>query len=218
MHKSETYDKILNITNIKLRITKTVIYMNVYDFDKTIYDGDSTEDFIIMCLKKKPRLIFRFMRCGISFAAYRAGLVSKTAFKEVMYRFLRDIDDIDDYVREFWDSHIQKIKKFYISNQKPDDVIISASPEFLLRDACQMLGIKHLIASRIDKYTGCCLGINCFGEEKVRRFYDEYSSEHGGIPQIDEFYSDSTSDTPLARLAKRAYIVIGEKTVPWGDL
>ena len=86
--------------------------MNVYDFDKTIYDGDSTEDFIIMCLKKQPRLIFRFMRCGISFAAYRTGLVSKTAFKEVMYRFLRDIDDIDDYVQEFWDSHIKKIKKF----------------------------------------------------------------------------------------------------------
>lgn len=188
--------------------------MNVYDFDKTIYDGDSTEDFIIMCLKKQPGLVFRFMRSGMSFVAYRAGCISKTAFKEVMYRFLRDIDDIDDYVQEFWDSHIKKIKKFYISNQKADDVIISASPEFLLRDACQRLGIKHLIASKIDKYTGCCLGINCFGEEKVRRFYSECSYD-GGIPKIDEFYSDSLSDAPLARLAKCAFTVTGEKIVPW---
>ena len=206
----EIYDRIL-----KIKIMKTGIAMNVYDFDKTIYDGDSTEDFIIMCLKKQPRLIFRFIRCGISFAAYRTGLVSKTAFKEVMYRFLRDIDNIDDYVQEFWDSHIKKIKKFYIANQKADDVIISASPEFLLRDVCQRLGIKHLIASKIDKYTGCCLGINCFGEEKVRRFYTQYSSEHGRIPQIDEFYSDSLSDAPLAKLAKHAYIVVGEDTVLW---
>lgn len=200
---------------VPARAAELEIFMNVYDFDKTIYDGDSTEDFIIMCLKKQPCLIFRFMRCGITFAGYRAGVVSKTAFKEVMYRFLRDIDDIDDYVQEFWDSHIKKIKKFYIANQKSDDIIISASPEFLLRDACQRLGIRHLTASKIDKCTGCCLGINCYGEEKVRRFYAEYSNGGTEPPSIDEFYSDSVSDAPLARLAKRAFIVVGEKTLPW---
>lgn len=26
--------------------------MNVYDFDKTIYDGDSTIDFYLYCVKK----------------------------------------------------------------------------------------------------------------------------------------------------------------------
>ena len=33
--------------------------------------------------------------------------------------------------------------------------------------------------------------------------------------EIDEFYSDLYCDTPLARLAKKAYIVKGEKLSPW---
>ena len=32
---------------------------------------------------------------------------------------------------------------------------------------------------------------------------------------IDEFYSDSRSDAPLARMAKRAYLVKGETLLPW---
>lgn len=32
---------------------------------------------------------------------------------------------------------------------------------------------------------------------------------------IDEFYSDSHSDDPLARLAKQAFLVKGEKLTPW---
>lgn len=184
--------------------------MNVYDFDKTIYNGDSTEDFIIMCLKRRPTLILRLLRCGISFAGYKAGLCSKTEFKEVMYRFLRDIDNIDDWVEEFWDSHLNKIKGFYIRQQKDDDVIISASPEFLLRDVCGRIGIKHLIASRVDRHTGCYLGINCCGEEKVRRFRKEF-----GDAEIDKFYSDSLLDAPLARLAKSAYMVRGDEIIDW---
>ena len=31
--------------------------MNVYDFDKTIYKGDSTLDFYFFCLRKKPIII-----------------------------------------------------------------------------------------------------------------------------------------------------------------
>ena len=31
--------------------------MNVYDFDGTIYDGDSTLDFWYFCLKKHPQIL-----------------------------------------------------------------------------------------------------------------------------------------------------------------
>ena len=31
--------------------------MNVYDFDNTIYDGESTFDLFLFYLKKKPSLI-----------------------------------------------------------------------------------------------------------------------------------------------------------------
>ena len=32
--------------------------INVYDFDKTIYDGDSTIDFYLYCLNRNKTLIF----------------------------------------------------------------------------------------------------------------------------------------------------------------
>ena len=36
--------------------------MNVFDFDKTIYEGDSTLDFILWCLRRKPGLALRLLR------------------------------------------------------------------------------------------------------------------------------------------------------------
>ena len=34
--------------------------IDVYDFDGTIYDGDSTVDFWLYCLRRKPSLL-RFL-------------------------------------------------------------------------------------------------------------------------------------------------------------
>ena len=31
--------------------------MNIYDFDETIYDSDSTKDFYFYCLKKYPKIL-----------------------------------------------------------------------------------------------------------------------------------------------------------------
>ena len=44
----------------------------------------------------------------------------------------------------------------------------------------------------------------------MNRFYAAFP---GG--KIDEFYSDSYSDQPLADLAKRAFLVRGEDVLPW---
>ena len=31
--------------------------MNVYDFDNTLYKGESSYDFFFFCLKRKPKMI-----------------------------------------------------------------------------------------------------------------------------------------------------------------
>ena len=33
--------------------------MNIYDFDETIYDSDSTKDFYFYCLKKYPKILVK---------------------------------------------------------------------------------------------------------------------------------------------------------------
>lgn len=183
--------------------------MNVYDFDDTIYRGDSTSDFVKWCVKKKPRLALHHAKTGIVFCAYKARLTNKTYFKEKMYGFLQYIPDIDEWVEEFWDEHMKNIKSWYLNHKKPDDVIISASPEFLLKPVCRRLGIKNLMASQVDKHTGFYLGINCFGAKKVHRFMEKFNDN------IDEFYSDSLSDAPLAKLAEKAYLVKDNTLIPW---
>lgn len=68
---------------------------------------------------------------------------TKTDFKEKMYRFLTYCDTEKD-VNDFWKEYIGNIKPFYLKQKKDDDVIISASPEFLLKPVCKRLKIKTL--------------------------------------------------------------------------
>jgi HAD superfamily phosphoserine phosphatase-like hydrolase len=184
--------------------------MNVYDFDKTIYNGDSTADFYLFSLKRHKKIITlapSLISAFIKYYVFKKG--TKTDFKQVMYRFLR-FCDTDRDIEDFWDINRRKIKKYYLNQKKDDDVIISASPEFLLEPIMSILNIKTLMASRVDKHTGLYDEINCHGKEKVRRFYEKFPNG-----KIDEFYSDSYSDSPLAEIAGKAYIVKGEKLSEW---
>ena len=185
--------------------------VNVYDFDNTIYDGDSTVHFYFYCLRRFPSVLLWLPYQGGAFLLYLLGIYTKTQFKERFYRFFRSVREIEAVVECFWDDKQGRIKAWYRANQRPDDVIISASPEFLLRPVCARLGISHLIASRVDAHTGKYDGLNCYGEEKVVRFRAQMPE-----CEIENFYSDSRSDTPMARLAtEQAYLVLGERLVPW---
>lgn len=186
--------------------------MNVFDFDKTIYDGDSTVDFWKYCLKKYPKTKKHLLHTGINGLKFALRMMDKTIFKEDFYSFLQEIDDIDSALADFWDEHEVNIKDWYLKMQREDDVIISASPEFLLKPICDKLGIKYLMASRVDPKSGKYDGVNCHGEEKVRRY-----SEKFGRAQIHEFYSDSYSDTPLAKLAFDPILVKGNDFEPWSE-
>lgn len=71
--------------------------MNVYDFDNTIYRGDSTADFYLYCLKKHPKIISKFPKLFVAFTKfYILKKGSKTEFKEKMYDFLTCCDTEKD--------------------------------------------------------------------------------------------------------------------------
>lgn len=184
--------------------------MKVYDFDKTIFDGDSTAGFFLYCLRRRPALLRFLPGQGLAFLRLALGLVGKTACKQRFYRFFRGIPDIDALVADFWALRMSRVKGWYLAQRRPDDTVISASPEFLLRPACDALGVGCLIASRVDRKTGVYTGENCHGGEKVARFREVF-----GDAPIEEFYSDSLSDAPLADLAGRAFLVDGDRLLPW---
>ena len=177
--------------------------MNVYDFDGTIYNGDSTRDFVLYMLIHYPKIIKYMPAFFIAILKYVTGTIPKTKMKETLYRFLNSfkVGEIDKIVIEFWTKNKKKIYDWYYEKKNKTDVIISASPRFILEHICDELGV-HLICSEVNKTNGDYIGINCYGEEKVSRFYKEYPNA-----TINEFYSDSKSDTPLAKIAKTAFIV-----------
>lgn len=184
--------------------------MNVFDFDGTIYDGDSTADFYLFLLRRHPGLPRDVPALGVAAVKRKLGKMTLTEMKNQLYTFIPKIPNMNAELELFWKTHMCNIMSWYLLQRESTDVVISASPEFLLQIPCKTLGWECLIASDVDIRTGKYHGLNCKGEEKVKRFRKLYPNAH-----IDAFYSDSWSDLPLAKLADRAYLVKHRMLQPW---
>ena len=184
--------------------------MNTYDFDKTIFYPDSSVTFSLYCLRKFPGAVLPTApKSLIKAAAYKFGRLSAKKLKEQLFSFLPKIPDIDATVARFWEENRRRIAPWYLAQKAEDDLIISASPEFLLGPICRELGVR-LIGTRMDKRTGHIDGENCHDREKVRRFREAYPDA-----KAEKFYSDSLTDQPMAEIAHRAYIVSKNDVQPW---
>lgn len=187
-----------------------MIKINLFDFDETIYDGDSTVDFFKYIFKKKPLSCIWIPVMGIYAFLYLIKIINKTKMKQGFYKIFKFVDINKDFLDDFWESHDYKIKKFYLDRIHDNDIIISASPEFLLEPISKKLGVKDMMASKVNKKTGKYDGLNCHDVEKVRRLNEKYSNY-----EIIESFSDSLkSDRPILELAKSAYLVKGDKLIP----
>lgn len=178
--------------------------IDVYDFDGTIYDGDSTVDFFFYCLKRNKRIIpfcFNILGNGILMVGH---VINLTEFKGRFLGFVKYINNIDDYLDGFWKENEHKICKYFLDNmkEKRQTFIISASPEFIIKPFSSKFDNVTLIGTLADKKTGKIKGINCKGEEKIKRLNKVISNY-----KIERFYSDSKADLPLVRISEKAYLV-----------
>ncbi len=185
--------------------------MNVYDFDKTIIHPDSSFSFFCYCARHYTLAVSKCVTSAVvQFVRYLAhGKSDAQQLKEALFSFLNRIDNIDFAVQKFWEKHAGQIAPWYLAQKKDDDIIISASPEFLLRPIVQKLGVT-LIATCMNPYTGKITGKNCHDHEKARRFLELYPDS-----SVDEFYSDSLCDEPMAKLAGKSYLVRENERIPW---
>lgn len=183
--------------------------MNVYDFDNTIYDGESIIDFFFYYCKKDKELLKYIPTVINAMIKYKKGAIT---VEEAISRYGKTVTDyyvknigIGDDFYEFWNRHMHKIKPFYKDIQSDDDLIISCSPEISLKIICEKLGIKRYIGTAINNETGEITRL-CFRENKVKAFFDEYPDT-----EIENFYTDSLNDQPLIDISKNAYLVKGKK-------
>ncbi len=183
--------------------------MNVFDFDKTIYFRESTTGFYRFCIPRRPIILLWLPVAGIFAVARLLGLCSPTRLKEAFHGYLRALPDAEALVEAYWDRHMEEIPAWMRAKLPEGGFVISASPEFIIAGLCRRLGLPFT-GTRMDIRSGKISGKSCKGEEKPLRFRELFPDA-----EVEEFYSDSLSDTPMARLAQKAYLVKGERLSPW---
>ena len=179
--------------------------MNIYDFDNTIFKGDSSVKFIKYSLVRHPFIVLiSIFKCLFAIITFK----DFNIIKSKLFSFVKHIKNLDGYLDKYINKNMKNIKQFYLNNQREDDIIISATCDFIIKRFCQKLNIKYYIATRYDIEKGIIVGNNCKGEEKVKQFYLNFAH-----PEVNEAYSDSDSDIPMLKLAKVAYKVKGDKLI-----
>lgn len=179
--------------------------VNVYDFDNTIYDGETLVDFILYYIKTDrkiwkyvPKLIIIAIKDALHLFTVEQAIEAYASFLEGYYV---NLGDTTQNVIKFWDKNEKKIKPWYAKVQKESDIIVSGSTDFILDEIMKRMGIKHYIGSSIDKETGKFIRL-CFLENKVKAFREIYPDKH-----IENFYTDSMNDKAMMDIADNVYLV-----------
>lgn len=180
--------------------------MNIYDFDNTIYNGDTNKDLVIYALKKYPKLVIPCLKKARKLNKdYKNGLIEFERVKEALFAFIFQINNYPKFLNEFVSSHSKKIKSWYLTRRTEHDVIVSASYDLWINLFARYLGVRVVIATKVDS-NGKIIGKNCKGPEKVRRVKEMFPSAI-----ITTAYGDSETDKDILELASTAYVVEGNK-------
>ena len=179
--------------------------MNVFDFDNTIYDGESGIHLFLFYLKRHPSLIRHAPRVIQGLIDYKRHKISLDdvleRYADIFHEFLSRIQDFDGEIREFWDRHEHRLRPCIQALRQPGDLVISASPEHSLKEVCGRIGFHRYIGTRINEETAS-FDFICYRENKVRAFREQCPGE-----EIDWFFTDSMNDKPLMDIARHVVMV-----------
>ena len=190
--------------------------LSVYDFDKTIYNGETLNDFYRFYLIKKPWKIYTVIFQLWYFLLYVLKIINLEKLKENFLRFLNgeNTGELKKLIREFWEKKESKInpwvKDEILKNKKETEILvaISASPTFLIIDRLRLMGFDVVIGTDFlfesTKFHSHITSKNCKNYEKVRRL-DKWAEDNNIQYDIVNFYSDSIADKPLFDLAEHKY-------------
>ena len=188
--------------------------MNVYDFDGTIFPSDCSIGFCVWCMNRHPKLWFTFAPKAIfNLLRLKMGSMPEYLMQRKFFGYLTLIDDFDDQIERYWNKNEKKIASWYLAQKRDDDLIISASPTCIIEPIAKRLGVNFM-ATEYDREFGVLVNNLMYAKEKAKYIYDH------GFPLIENFYSDSLADTPLALCAEKAFLVTKKAStvIDWPDL
>lgn len=179
--------------------------MKVFDFDNTLYRGESAVDFVLFMIRCNRKILFWLPKIFWNLLKYKLCLIKKDNIEAQIDRFLQSClpeqDVLLPLVRQFWRTHLHKLDTGMTAKVMPEDVIVTAGPDFLLRVLQKKLGTTHLLCSEVDLKQKKVIYLN-FADHKVRRYRETY-----GETAIDAFFTDSYNDRAMMDCAKRVYLV-----------
>ena len=190
----------------------------VYDFDKTIYGGESGTNFFTYYLRNYP---LKGLLFGLTYLKevlfYLIKITDLKRLKERFFIFLEShsSEEIEKIVDGFWKKYEKKMYSWtqeeLQENKKEADMVIvtSATPLFLLERLIPEMGYDMVFGTEFqgdgeEKFVAEIKGENNKGMEKVRKL-DKWAKENNIEYEIIKFYSDSLADKPLYDIAEKKY-------------
>ena len=179
--------------------------MKAFDFDNTIYRGESSLDFSLYMIRTHKKILLYLPVIMANAIRYKLCLVDKeklgAEINKYMKLIIRDKREIRRLVKTFWQTHADRMDTDMLRRIGPDDLIITAGPDFLLDGIRDRLGTQNIISSEVDLDRIEILHFN-FKDNKVSRLRELY-----GNTRIDAFYTDSYNDRALMEISDKVFLV-----------
>ena len=179
--------------------------MKVFDFDNTLYRGESSLDFSLYMISRNKKILLYLPVIFSNAVRYKLCLVGKEELEKTINNYMkiliRNREEILNLVTSFWARHAHKLDRRMLSLIEPEDVIVTASPSFLLDGIRNHLGTGNILSSEVDLDRKEIIHFN-FKDNKVQSFRETYGNQN-----IDRFYTDSYNDKAMMDISKRVYLV-----------
>jgi len=182
-----------------------VITIKVFDFDNTIYRGESSIDFALYMLRYNKRILLFLPDLLWNLISYKLCIVSREKLErrinDAIKVIVRDREELLRLSHSFWLRNSHKLDEHILRLIDEEDLIITAGPFFLIDAIKHRLNTRNLICSEVDWERREVSYFN-FGDNKVKRY-----RELCGEKKIDRFYTDSFNDKAMMDIAERVFIV-----------
>ncbi|MGL5354739.1 MAG: HAD-IB family hydrolase [Clostridium sp.] len=193
----------------------------IFDVDYTITRKETLMELFKYVLSNDRKMVKYLPRAIFSGAMYGIGVYDERKVKETFLKFIDGIEEkhLSELVKSFYEKRLSTIlykdaldmiKKLKGEGYKV--FLISASPEFYLNELYAIAEVDLIIGTKFlfneGKFARKMDGLNCKGEEKVRRLKEVIEKENLVVDFENSYmFSDSLSDKPLLDLVGKAYLI-----------
>ena len=177
----------------------------IFDVDFTLTKKETLMEFYIFMMKKDPKLIKHLPRSLGATFLFIFKIYDAQRAKEYFISFIDGIEEkkMKELVREFYEKRLSKI--FYqdainmmqkLKGEGCMVYLISASAEFYLNELYNIKEVDKVIGTRFKcnegKHRRNMQGLNCKGEEKVKRLIEILKEENIDVDFKNSYmFSDS---------------------------